>query len=756
MASTTPFPHRDPVCATRLFGIETEYAFAALDANGERLDTGENVTALMNEAIRQVPHLRCSSGLDVFTANGSRVYLDVGEHPEVATPECSTPEEVVRYTRAGDLLLMRAARQLEHDARPDGAEMVLWKANVDHTTNATWASHESYLHVAPQRLFARHLVTHLVTRIVFTGAGGFDNSGAKPRFVVSPRAVHLKHAVSSDSRRQRGIFHNRDEPLAKEPYRRLHVLAGESLWSETADYLRVGTTALLIAQVDAGRLPQEGLDLVSPVQAITIITRDLTCTARLDLGQAGHLTAIEIQRKLLESVEADLGASHLPSWAPAVCACWRTVLDRLETSPSSLVGVLDWPTKLSILKHQCETQGLEWTFAGNTGVHAGQGVSVGSHSAHEKAIVARLLETDMRFNRLDESGIFTALDQKGALAHRVVEPDTIERAVHQPPSTGRARIRSAYVDLLAGKGSAVSCNWDGIIDEDARLRLDLDDPLQSDGEQWVALPVRATRPFRDSDPRVDLITATFNAGNTPQGLQQILGLITDVDLPSHNTCRSCVGLIANLVPKAPVPRIRPGAEHAERVLIALFDTVRNHADDWLQDQVGTLLYRLNEAKGQYMAAARVIEKMLARANEQGSHNDIAVLTNNLGYEYLIDEQWETAEPLFERAIGLFEQAGDSGEIASVRANLLECRFGRLDPSEWSTLIPTLTETNRQLVTTGDWRARKTLRLLARLAAQRGRLPAARAWARKAVAASGRTRTQLRDWDRRFLVSLRNR
>lgn len=462
-----------------VMGGEREFAFAPLDTRGNRLSTSEGVKLLMREVKRIVPCLPCSGDLDVFTGNGSRVYVDVGNHPEVATPECTTPEEVVRFTRAGDHLLALAARAVER-AWPGGdMRAMLWTSNVDQRTGATWASHESYLHTAPQSLFADQLITHLVTRIVYTGAGGFDNRAPALRFVISPRAFHLERVVSGNSMGARGIFHTRDEPLAAAPYRRLHVLAGESLWSETADYLRFGTTALLVAQVEASRRPQTGLDLESPLQALRTIAADVSGTATVAVRPSGRLSAIAIQRRLLEGVEADLGADHLPAWASSVCERWRAVLDRLEASPTSLVGVLDWPIKLAVLQRHCKREGIEWTFTGQRAA----GIQRPSTAA-----AARLLETDMHFSRLDESGIFATLDREGALAHRIVPTVATERAVHEPPSSGRARIRAAWVKRLSGQSEAICCHWDRIIDRKHGKRLWLGDPFQSEGATWKPLP----------------------------------------------------------------------------------------------------------------------------------------------------------------------------------------------------------------------------------------------------------------------------
>jgi proteasome accessory factor A len=737
----------------RIFGVETEYGFAALGADGERLHPTASVDALMRETRKLVPHLHCAGARDVFTANGSRVYIDIGLHPEVASPECTTPDDAVLFTRAGDRLLAQAARAVERTWPGGGVEAVVWKANVDHRTGATWASHESYLHEAPQALFAEQLMSHLVTRVVYTGAGGFDNRARALRFVVSPRAFHLERPVSASSTEKRGIFNTRDEPLATPPYRRLHVLAGESLWSETADYLRCGTTALLVAQIDAGRRPQAGLDLAAPMRALAAVAADVGCTATVELRPRGRLTAIEIQRRLLESVEADLGAGHLPPWAPAVCERWHTVLERLEASPASLVGVLDWPTKLAVLKRQAAAQGIEWAFSHDAALARSHQTSSPARQARDAAQAARLLETDLRFTRLDDGGIFAALDRNGTPAHRIVSPDAVERALREPPSSGRARIRAQCVERLAGKRATISCGWDQIVDHESETWLRLGDPFRSAGEQWEPLPASAVRSAARGDPAVEPIARAISAGAPRQALRAMRGLLAVSGPLSRTACSYCANVIEALVPDYPVPVLRRGAATVSPVLAALFARVADQRDYRLEKRVGTLLYRYHEARGRYDRAREVIERLLARAREAGEAGDIGVLTNNLGYEHLLEGDFEAAEPLLERAIALLEESGRHREAVNMRANLIECRFGRLDPERWDALVPMLRSVNRTLVARGDWRARKTLGLLARLAQSRGRSRAARCWARRALAASQGVPTQLRERDRAYLAAL---
>ena len=755
MAESTRAQNRDDPRATRFFGVETEYPIVELNADHERLDPARTASTLLCTIKKLVPHLRCAGNHDVFTANGSRVYVDVGLHPEVASPECSTPEEAVMFTRAGDRLLARAARAMEQAWAGQGknVEVVVWKANVDPRTKATWGSHESYLHEAPQALFAEQLISHLVTRIVYTGAGGFDNRASALRFVISPRACHLERTVSGSSTCNRGVFHTRNEPLAAGRHRRLHVLAGESLWSEMADYLRVGTTALLVAQIDAGRRPQTDLNLASPTKAMAAISADVSCATPVKLRSAEPVTAIAIQRRLLESVEADLGADHLPSWAPAVCERWRDVLDRLEAAPSSLVGVLDWPTKLAVLERQCGGEGLEWTYSGESDDGPPHDLFVRSRRADDTEVTARLLETDLRFTRLDDSGIFAALDREGVPAHRIVSPDAIERAIHEPPSTGRARIRAAYVERLASKSSAISCHWDRIIDHGNKKMLDLGDPFQCEAEQWIPLPPDTTGFSETVDPVVAPIAMAVSARAPREALRQMRVLLTGPEPLSPSACHYCAGVIERLVPLVPVPILRRGGATAGPALAALFECAAGHRDYPLNQRVGILLYRDHEARGRYDRACEVIERLLVPARDEEDGCDVAVLTNNLGFDHMLAGRNKTAEDHFERAIRLFEHCGRELDVMNARANLLECQFARTRPERWDTLLPMLRDVNRALVANRDWRARKTMRLLARFAEHRGRRPAARGWARRAIAVTQGVPTQLRKWDRAYLQAL---
>ena len=83
----------------RIFGLENEYGVTCTFRGQRRLSPDEVARYLF----RRVVHWGRSS--NVFLENGARLYLDVGSHPEYATPECDAVEELITHDKAGERIL---------------------------------------------------------------------------------------------------------------------------------------------------------------------------------------------------------------------------------------------------------------------------------------------------------------------------------------------------------------------------------------------------------------------------------------------------------------------------------------------------------------------------------------------------------------------------------------------------------------------------------------------------------------------------
>ena len=533
-----------------LFGVETEYACVpVLPANLSDSDmtVPDQLVQRARETLAHLPDRR-SSG--IFLGNGARFYVDCGSHPEYATPECDNPWDVVRHVLAGDRILAALAADVA-SGEGNVNEVSMFKHNVDLSgSGATWGCHESYLHrIAPDEL-APQIIPHLVSRIIYSGAGGFHPlAPAGLEFSVSPRVAHITRTKSPDSTANRGIYHTKDEALAR-GYHRLHLICGESLCSHLAAWLKVGTTALIVALADAGLRPWETGKLRIPLNAFRTFAADPTCTAEVPLTNGDSLTAIKIQETYLALAEANLQRSFMPSWASEVCTEWRSMLTRLKDAPTSVDRTLDWAIKWSLYDQRLRRRLLTWDriaqwhpvvtrlkaalVRADCPADTRVDVLLGDKSqipddvkkvtkllrplrlewselVEIDALRRELYEVETRFSQLGDRGIFGSLDRAGVLSHRVAGVDQIEEATSHAPEKGRAHTRGAAVQRLSGE-RGWNCDWSGVFNgvRGARV-LDLSDPFKRRGLQ--ALDRRVKLPPDDPEeaarPATDDSVETF-------------------------------------------------------------------------------------------------------------------------------------------------------------------------------------------------------------------------------------------------------
>ncbi|MCZ6889143.1 MAG: proteasome accessory factor PafA2 family protein, partial [Gammaproteobacteria bacterium] len=216
-----------------LSSIETEYALAALDHAGKRVNSNAVFEAFMAAARTQTITMPAAAG-GVFLSNGARLYLDYGAHPEYAAPECAGhPGELIAHVQAGHAILQRIA--LEVEALPEVASVRIWRSNVDYWTRQTWGCHENYLTKRAVGELAKDLVPFLVTRVVYAGAGGWNPNHYGLEFSLSPRLQLFTNTISGHTTSQRPIINTRDESHSGEGYHRVHLICRDSLHSQLGD-----------------------------------------------------------------------------------------------------------------------------------------------------------------------------------------------------------------------------------------------------------------------------------------------------------------------------------------------------------------------------------------------------------------------------------------------------------------------------------------------------------------------------------------
>ncbi|MGA2443022.1 MAG: proteasome accessory factor PafA2 family protein [Tepidisphaeraceae bacterium] len=512
--------------ATHLMGFEQEMALCTTSRGA-----GPDLETLLNKlnaiAEESLVHLRGLGEGGIFLVNGGRLYVDCQKY-EYASPECTAPDEIVKYLLAGERILAALASEL---ARRTGADdAALYRCNVDYTGASTWGAHESYLTRSEPSKLAADLIPFLVARVVTAGAGGFrplTQTGCS--FTLSPRAWHicLPASESSTGDHARGIFHIKDQTLSSKGYHRLHVLVGDALCSQVQNWLKFASTSLVVAMADAGLHPGRDVTLCAPVEALRDFASDPTCKVKARTNSGHAMSAGDIQRHYLELARLHVHAHWMPSWAPEAVEKWDDMLHRLDGAPDSVATCLDWGIKHRVFQSHIEKSGFNprllrhWThltdllrrcidsvpgvptkpdqFADFVLDRRGPLGKIVAHLAPHLPsrdmnwdqlqpylkLRSELFALDFKFGRLGDKGIFNCLDRTGVLDHRLagIDDAQIEFAAANPPPLGRAKLRGEAIRRLHKKAKSDASNWMTVYDSSRGMVLNLSNPFAAE-EVW--------------------------------------------------------------------------------------------------------------------------------------------------------------------------------------------------------------------------------------------------------------------------------
>jgi proteasome accessory factor A len=453
----------------RIFGIETEYGVTCTFRGQRRLSPDEVARYLFR---RVVSWGRSSN---VFLANGSRLYLDVGSHPEYATAECDDIPSLIAQDRAGERILEGLLLDAEIRLHEEGIEgdIYLFKNNTDSAGNS-YGCHENYL-VGRQGDFqklADTLIPFLISRQITTGAGKVLQTPRGALYCVSQRADHIWEGVSSATTRSRPIINTRDEPHADaELYRRLHVIVGDSNMSETTNMLKVGSTDILLRMCEANVIMRD-LTLANPIRAIREISHDITGKQTVLLANGRELSALQMQKEYLERAldfadRTDL-RNEPDSIHSRVLDLWERTLNAIESGDySSVEREIDWVIKMRLLDRYRERHNLSLSDA-------------------------RVAQIDMAYHDISrDRGLYYLLERKGAVA-RVVNDIRIFEAKSLAPQTTRARLRGEFIKRAQEKHRDFTVDW---------VHLKLNDQAQR--------TVLCKDPFKAVDERVERLIASM-------------------------------------------------------------------------------------------------------------------------------------------------------------------------------------------------------------------------------------------------------
>ncbi|WP_194896636.1 Pup--protein ligase [Catenulispora pinisilvae] len=450
----------------RIFGLENEYGVTCTFRGQRRLSPDEVARYLFR---RVVSWGRSSN---VFLRNGARLYLDVGSHPEYATPECDSVRELIVHDKAGERILEGLLADAERRLHEEGiaGDVYLFKNNTDSAGNS-YGCHENYLvgrHGEFSRL-ADVLIPFLVTRQLICGAGKVLATPRGAVYCVSQRAEHIWEGVSSATTRSRPIINTRDEPHADaEKYRRLHVIVGDSNMSETTMMLKVGATDLVLRMIEAGTTLRD-MTLENPIRAIREVSHDITGQKKVRLANGREMSALEIQEEYFSKARDFAEKRGLRTGAvDKILDLWERTLTAVDTGDLDLISrEIDWVIKYQLIERYRAKNNLAMS-------------------------APRVAQLDLAYHDISRNrGLYYLLEKRG-MVERTATDLEIFQAKSVPPQTTRARLRGEFIKRAQEQRRDFTVDW---------VHLKLNDQAQR--------TVLCKDPFRSVDERVEKLISSM-------------------------------------------------------------------------------------------------------------------------------------------------------------------------------------------------------------------------------------------------------
>ena len=417
----------------RIFGIENEYGITCTFEGQRRLTPDEVARYLFRKVVSW------GRSSNVFLSNGSRLYLDVGSHPEYATPECDHVRQLVIHDKAGERIIEGLVADAQERLTEEGieGEIYVFKNNTDSAGNS-YGCHENFLvgRAGEFQQLSDVLIPFLVSRQITSGAGKVVTTSKGATYCVSQRADHIWEGVSSATTRSRPIINTRDEPHADaEKYRRLHVIVGDSNMSETTTMLKVGSADLVLRMIEAGMVVRD-LTLENPIRAIREMSHDMTGRKTVRLSNGRELSALQIQSEYLERAQAYADREGLEDPIhKQVLDLWERTLTAVDTGNLSLVDTeIDW-----VIKHKLIT---------------------GYMAKHDLPMEhPRIAQLDLAYHDVNRRrGVFYLLQKHGRAARLCTDPEVFE-AKTVPPQTTRAKLRGDFIKAAQEHRRDFTVDW---------------------------------------------------------------------------------------------------------------------------------------------------------------------------------------------------------------------------------------------------------------------------------------------------------
>jgi proteasome accessory factor A len=229
------------------------------------------------------------------------------------------------------------------------------------------------------------------------------------------------------------------------------VIVGDANKCEVAQFLKMGSTAIVLKMIEDGFLPD--FSLVNPVASIHEVSRDLELGAPLELADGRRMTALQLQVEYLELARKYVDREDDTAENREVIDRWESVLVGLEDDPMTLSAQLDWVAKLRVLEGYRARDELSW--------------------GDSKLRAIDLQYHDVRRDR----GLYERLAAAGKV-ERLTTDEEVERAIMEPPDDTRAFFRGRCISRYPGDRGGVMGLRDHGAGRQTLQRIPMREPLK--------------------------------------------------------------------------------------------------------------------------------------------------------------------------------------------------------------------------------------------------------------------------------------
>ncbi len=339
----------------RAYGIETEYG-CMLKKHGKIADSFEWPTNFLRDYLYRSADRGSSivyGSSRVWHGNGSLTYIDTGDHPEHASPEARSVQDMVIYAQAGD----RIMRDLFCVPCDEGLLILLFKNNIARGIDGgivVFGCHENYsAHLTDNPWHLTHdqwIYSHpsfqsfIVSRQILDGTGSWDPQG---NFFLSQRARCV------------GGWRNVPMLICTKTFSntsRVHLTYGDSSMLDMSVFLKIGTTSLMLSLLEQNCLPD--IACTDPMGMLREVSEGGPHERVMYLVSGVKMSAYEIQVYHWEAVrsalqEATFDCDEVEAESALILNRWEQALNAIGNNDISwMLGRIDWATKRWLVEQE--------------------------------------------------------------------------------------------------------------------------------------------------------------------------------------------------------------------------------------------------------------------------------------------------------------------------------------------------------------------------------------------------------------------